>query len=281
MTSVSKWTFGAAALLAAGMPNGGFAQGNGTATPVMLTYADVADLFAASPIVARVRVVSATRIDDARAETRPAGSTRFLIEGEVQSLIRGTGAIPPRVRYLADIAPDSRGKLPKLKKAVVLIAALPVAGRAGEVQLTTRDAQQPWSAPLEAQVRDIVASVVAPGAAPPIAGIASAFHVTGSVPGEGETQIFLKTGTNAPISISVLSRPGEAKRWALALGEIVDEAAAVPARDTLAWYRLACTLPPVLPADATAELSAADVDAARADYAFVMTSLGECTRMRS
>lgn len=280
MRSALKWTLGAAALLAAGAPNGGFAQGSGAATPVMLTYADVADLFASSPIVARVRVVSATRIEDARAQTRSAGTTRFLIEGEVQSLIRGTGAIPPRVRYLADIAPDSRGKSPKLKKAVVLIAALPVAGRAGEVQLTTRDAQQPWSAPLEAQVRDIVASVVAPGAAPPIAGIASAFHVTGSVTGEGETQIFLKTGTNAPISISVLSRPGEAKRWALALGEIVDEAAAVPARDTLAWYRLACTLPPVLPPDATGELGAAEADAARSDYAFVIESLGECTRTR-
>ena len=78
----------------------------------------------------------------------------------------------------------------------------------------------------------------------------------------------------------MLTRPGQPKRWAFALGEIVDEAAAPPAPDTLAWYRLACFLPRTLPDAAVSELAAADADAARTDYAFVIAALGACPRVR-
>ncbi|MBA3898011.1 MAG: hypothetical protein H0X36_12955 [Sphingomonadaceae bacterium] len=120
----------------------------------------------------------------------------------------------------------------------------------------------------------------AAGALPPVTGVGGAFHVAGSIPGEGETQIFLTTQTGAPVSLSVLRRPGEAPSWSLAQGEIVDEAGAAPPRDTLAWYRLACFLPRALPDRPTAELAAADADAARADYAFVLEGLGACGRVR-
>ena len=128
--------------------------------------------------------------------------------------------------------------------------------------------------------RSIIASVAAPDAPPAITGIASAFHTAGTITGEGETQIFLSTVTGAPISMTVLTRPGQPKRWAFALGEIVDEAAAPPAPDTLAWYRLACFLPRALPDAAVAELAGADADAARADYSFIAQSLGPCARLR-
>jgi hypothetical protein len=82
-----------------------------------------------------------------------------------------------------------------------------------------------------------------PGAAPRITGIGRAFHVPGNLPGESETQIFLQTADSRPVSLSVLRRPGETPRWAVALSEIVDEAAVPPAPGTLLWYRLACTLP--------------------------------------
>ena len=81
--------------------------------------------------------------------------------------------------------------------------------------------------------------VVAPDAPPAITGLGNAFHVPGTLPGEGETQIFVQTATGAPISLSILRRPGEQRRWAVALGEVVDDAAAPPPRDTLLWYRLA------------------------------------------
>ena len=110
--------------------------------------------------------------------------------------------------------------------------------------------------------------------------VASAFHSAGNLVGEGETQIFLSTLRAQPVSLTVLRRPGIEPRWAVALGEIVDEAARPPERDTLGWYRLACFLPPTLPDTALSELTAENADAAKADYAFVIGSLGPCTRTR-
>ncbi|MEJ8631589.1 hypothetical protein P0F65_21095 [Sphingomonas sp. I4] len=78
----------------------------------------------------------------------------------------------------------------------------------------------------------------------------------------------------------MLRRPGEERRYAVALSEIVDESAAPPARDTLLWYRLACALPASLPDRSTASLSPEDAEAAREDYRFVLRKLGPCQRER-
>jgi hypothetical protein len=242
------------------------------------SYADTADVFAGAPLVLRAKIVAATALKGTSAAP---GTTRFFIEADAIALIRGAGGVAPRVRYLVDIAPDSRGRLPKLKKLDVLLAAQPVAGRPGEIQLVAPDAQQRWSAPLDARVRSIATAAADPAAPPEVTGIASAFHVAGTVIGEGETQIFIATASGAPVSLSILRRPGESPRWALALGEIVDEAAAKPARDTLTWYRLACFLPTDLPVAAARDLSTADADIAREDYALVMRDLGACPRTRA
>ncbi|WP_239026002.1 hypothetical protein [Sphingomonas paeninsulae] len=241
-----------------------------------LHYADVVDLYGAAPVALRARIKSATRIKDA---VLPAGINRFYIEADVIALIRGPG-VPPHLTYIVDLPLDSRGRVPKLKGADVLVAALPVRDRPGELQLTARDAQMMWTASLDAQVRSVITAVLAPDAAPVVTGVGSAFHVAGSIPGEGETQIFLTTANGAPVSLSILRRPGQEPRWALALGEIVDEAAGPPAKDTLPWYRLACFLPHTLPDAAVTELAAADANAAREDYAFVIARLGVCERTR-
>lgn len=273
----AKATLFVSALL---MVNGGFAAIPKPSPPSPADawrYADVADLFAGAPIVLRAKIISATRI---KAPPTPSGAVRFYVEANVVSLIRGPQAVPPRLVWLVDMMPDSRGKIAKLAKADVLVAALPVAGRPGEIRLAARDAQPFWSPALETRVRNIISSVAAPDAPPAITGIASAFHTAGTVTGEGETQIFLSTVTTAPISVSVLTRPGQPKRWAFALGEIVDESAAPPTPDTLAWYRLACFLPRALPDAAVGELPASDADAARTDYGFVVEALGVCPRTR-
>lgn len=260
--------------------NGGFAA-NPASAPVVPAdawrYADMADLFAGAPLVIHARITAATAI---KMPPRPDGAVRFYVEGDVVALIRGAQAVPPKVIWLVDMQPDSRGKIPKLKKMQVLLAALPVQERAGEIRLAARDAQVFWSPSVELRARAVITSAAAPDAPPPVTGISSAFHTAGTVTGEGETQIFLATASSAPVSISILTRPGQAKRWAVALGEIVDEAADPPARDTLTWYRLACFLPPTLPATAVAELPPSDADAARADYGFVMQALGACPRTR-
>ena len=266
------------------LPNGGNAQVSNVPAVVSpvdrWSYAEIADLFLAAPIVARARIVEAIPVKDSQATPPRAATIRYYLVADVVTLIRGTDGIAPRIAWIADVPVDLRGKVPKLKRIEVMVAALPVPGRAAEVRLAARDAMVPWSAAFEARVRGIVASGLATDAPPRVTGIASAFHSRGNLPGEGETQIFLTTERAQPVSLSVLRRPGQAPRWAVALGEIVDEAARPPSRDTLGWYRLACSLPPALPQKAIDDLSPEDATAARDDYAFVIGALGPCTRAR-
>ena len=124
-------------------------------------------------------------------------------------------------------------------------------------------------------MRGITKDVLAADAPPTITGVGNAFHVPGTLPGEGETQVFLQTANGAPVSLQILRRPGEQPRWSVSLGDIVDEGAGPPARDTLLWYRLACGLPRELPATAF-EAEDANARLAREDYATVLASLGPC-----
>ena len=244
-------------------------------------YADLADLVLASPVIADATIRSATRIKGAEAAGLAPGLTRFYVEADVAALIRGAAGLPPRVGYLVDVAPDARGRVPKLKKARVLIFARTVPGSPDQLQLSAPDAQLAWTPSLDARVREIGRAALAADAPPAITGVASAFHVAGSLPGEGETQLFLRTADQRPVSLSILRRPGERPRWSVALGEIVDEGAGPPARDTLLWYRLACDLPAALPAESVASLEPADAAIAQEDYRFVIESLGPCGRKRA
>src|SRR3546814_13453604 len=107
------------------------------------------------------------------------------------------------------------------------------------IQLVAPDAQLDWDPATEAQLRAILTELVKPGAPPRITGIANGFHVPGTLPGEGETQLFLDTATGDPVSLTITTSADGSRRWSAAFGEIVD-GAGVPKRHTLAWYRLAC-----------------------------------------
>jgi hypothetical protein len=246
-----------------------------------LTYADLADLALAAPVAAHVRVRRADALSQREAPTVPAGHRRFLIEADLVALIRGTGGLPGRVSYLVDLPNDSRGRPARVRRGTeYLLLAAPVAGRAAELRLAARGAQLPFSAEAAARLRSILREATAANAPPRITGIGRAFHVPGSLPGESETQIFLQTADNRPISLNVLRRPGERPRWSVALGEMVDEAAETPRPDSLLWYRLACTLPPALPGSSLSEASADEARAIRADYRLVSEGLGRCVRNR-
>jgi len=244
-------------------------------------YADLVDLILAAPVVADAVVRSAVRIRGAEAAGLAPGLQRFYVEADVAALVRGAGGLPPRVGYLLDVAPDARGRAPRLKKQRVLLFARAVAATPGQLQLVAPDAQAAWTPTLDARVREIARAAVAADAPPVVTGIGNAFHVAGALPGEGETQVFLATADARPVSLSILRRPGERPRWAVALSEIVDDAAGPPRRDTLLWYRLACALPPELPPRSTAALDPADAEAARADYRVVIAALGPCGRTRA
>lgn len=259
-------------------PAAGLAQA-GASAPAF-RYADLADRALAAPVALIVTVTQAIRLEPAQSPRLSAGHVRLFVEATATRLIRGPETIPPQVRYLADVPLDAKGKVPKLKKATMLLLARTVPNRPGDLQLVAPDAQLPLTPAVEQQVRAILTEAVRADAPPPITGIASAFHVAGAIPGEGETQIFLTTRDNRPISLNVLRRPGEQPSWSVALSEVVDEAAQPPARDTLLWYRLACGLPRALPDTATADLDADAAQAARADYGYVLEKLGACTRAR-
>lgn len=247
-------------------------------TVAAASYAELADLAVPAPVAAIARIASASRLKPAQAPDVPAGHARLYVEADVDTLIRGREGLPSRVAYLADVPFDARGRVPRLTKQRVILLAATVPGRPGQLRLISRRGQLPWSAELEARLRAILLAASAADAPPRIVGVGSAFHVAGSLPGESETQIFLETGDDRQVSLSVLRRPGEEPRWAVALGEIVDESAEPPARDTLLWYRLACSLPPTLPDRSVADLPTADAAAARADYLVVIAGLGPCGR---
>jgi hypothetical protein len=243
-----------------------------------LTYADMADLALAAPVVAGVEILNATRLKDDAAKGVPAGQTRFYVEAQVRALIRGRDGLPGQVRYLVDADTDARGRPVKLRKARAIVLAQPVPERPGELRLARPYAQLPWTDAIEQQLRAILTEANAASPPPRVTGVTGAFYVPGSLPGESETQIFLSTSRGQPVSLNVLRRPGETPRWAVATGEMVDEAAAPPARDTLLWYGLACFLPAALPAASVADLGEASASAARADYLLVRQGLGECAR---
>src|SRR3546814_8988873 len=110
--------------------------------------------------------------------------------------------------------------------------------------------------------------------------VGDAFHVPGTIPGESETQIFLRTSDQRPVSLSVLRRPGEAPKWSGSLDEMVDESSAPAGRDTLLWYRLACFLPGQLPQSSVENASPDQAEAFRTDHRFILEPPGPCDRQR-
>jgi hypothetical protein len=251
------------------------------APPSTLTYADLADLALEAPVAAHVRIADSARLKPAEAPGLRAGRTRFYVQADVVSLIRGAAGLPARVSYLADLPNDAAGKPPKLRrKAEYIVLAARVRGRPAELRLVGVDAQLPYTAADATRLRSILREGTRSGAAPAIVGIGKAFHVPGSLPGESETQIFLLAEDQRPVSLTVLRRPGETPVWAVSLTEIVDNAAAPPAPNSLLWYRLACALPRTLPAQSVAEASPDEAAAIKADYGLVLARLGPCARNR-
>ena len=243
---------------------------------VPLDYSEFARLALAAPVVADATIRSATAIKGAQAIGLAPGLARFYVTADVTTLIRGPAGIAARLHWLVDMPLDARGRAPKLKKARVLVFARTLAGRPTDLQLVYPDGQRPWTPALDQLVRRILTDSLDPAAPPVVTGVANAFFVPGALPGEGETQIFLRTADSRPISLSVQRDAIGARRWSVALSEVVDAAVPPPARDSLLWYRLACALPASLPAAAAVDDDPGNAARAREDYTFVIQSLGRC-----
>ena len=277
--------FGALAVAAAGTGLSAPAESQTAASigsaPSVFSYADLADLALTAPIAAHVRVVRAVPVRREQAAGLPANIVRLYVQADVVGLVRGAVGLPPRIAYIVDLPRDAKGRAPAIRKgSAFLLLAASVPGRPSELRLIAPDAHIPWTAERAEQVRAILQEAAGADAPPRITGIGRAFHVPGSLPGESETQIFLQAADGRPVSLNVLRRPGLAPLWSVALSEIVDDAAAAPRPQSLLWYRLACTLPPALPAQSFADTGPGAAAAIRADYALVTTGLGPCTRHR-
>ena len=264
---------------------GGMAMAQNPARPAGLatndlSYADLVDLADVAPLVARVELREAVALKPERAGNVRPGFARVYVRARTTALLVGEG-LGESVGYLADVALDPKGRVPKLRKRAMLVFARTVEGRPGELQLVAPDGQQAWTPALEERTRAILTELVAPGAAPRVTGVREAMHVRGTLLDEGETQIFLATQSGDPVSITVLRRPGAAAPlWGVALGEIVDQAARPPARDTLAWYRLACFLPNGVTPATILPGNEADRRKAAEDDRYVRGQLGACPRTR-
>ncbi len=245
-----------------------------------LSYADIADLSDEAPIILKAVVTDSIKVKPERAPGLKPGMQRLFVEARIESLIRSDTAMPAAIRYIVDMSVDARGKVPKIKKQPFLVFARSGAG-AGELQLVALDGQLPWTPERETKVRSVVRELVALESPASITRIVRAFHVPGTVVGEGETQIFLQTTNNAPISITIINREGQRPIWAVSLSEIVDEAARPPVRGSLLWYRLACFLPKSLPQSVLGYEDSPESRQARNDYAMVMRELGACPRSRN
>ncbi len=249
-----------------------------TAAAPTLTYADLAGLADAAPLVVRVSPRKIARLEPARAPGLKPGRARLYIEAKTEALVAGQASLGEVLRYLVDVPVDAKGKPANLKKkSVVLFARL---GRPGELQLVLPDAQLIWDPVLDVRLRGILGELLAPGAPQRITGVREAIHVGGNLAGEGETQIFLATANEEPAAITVNRSPGQPPRWSVSFSEVLEQSGKVPPRDTLAWYRLACFLAPELPVGATESGSAADRAMAADDYRYVLSQLGPCPRTR-
>jgi uncharacterized protein YbaR (Trm112 family) len=244
------------------------------------SYADVADLVTISPLILDVQIRKVTKVPAEQAVGVPANLQRLVIDADVLALLLGDGGFAGTARFLLDVPKDAKGNIPKLKKARYFLLGSKVAGKPGTIKLARPDALIEYSVANDALVRAITKEVVIIDAPQPISAITSAFHSPGTVVGEGETQIFVETRTAKIYSLSVFSRPGVPKRWAVSTGEVIDESATAPAKATLLWYRLACGLPRMLDAKLVETAEEENVARAQADYRFIIESLGSCDRRR-
>jgi hypothetical protein len=252
-------------------------QTTAAAPAASFSYTRFADLVVAAPTIVDATIHDVIGLKGPQADGVQPGYARVYINADVAALIRAPGALPPTVGYIADVPLDARGRMPKLRKSRVLLFARP-AGEAGQLQLVSLDGQQPWSPEADALTRRITTDVVAANAPPAITGVGHAFHTPGTLPGEGETQIFLTTADGSPISLNVVRRQGEPPHWSPSIGDLADPNAQPPERDTLLWYRLACGLPAAIPDASLDGVEPADAAAAREDYKVILDSLGGCER---
>ena len=244
------------------------------------TYADLADLADPAELVLRVKVSRQSVVEPDRAPGLAAGMVRLYLVAKPEEALSGQRPAVKAVKYLVDVPLSANGKVPRLAGKRQIVFARLVSGRPDELQLVAPDAQIVADPALVARLAPVLTELGDPGAPPRVSGIRDILSVPGNLAGESETQLFLKSQRDGPVLVSVVRRPGQSPIWSVSWSELVDQAGRPPAPDTLAWYRLACSLPERLPPRANIGSSDADRTRAMRDYALIRQELGACNRTR-
>ncbi len=245
------------------------------------TYADLVTFALASDLVAIVTVDDAIAFPPERAPNVPPARVRIYIESLTQSLLASPRGVGESLIFVTETDREPDGDVPDWEDRRFIIFADQSATRPNEVQLVSSRAMFPAGPVVEARVRRVLRQLAAADIPTAITGIRDVISIEGNLAGESETQMFVETESGAPVSLTVLRRPGMQPQWGVSLGEIVDTSARPPERESLAWFRFACSLPAELPADAFLQSDRASQQRAREDYAFVRRELGPCERRYS
>ena len=273
-----------AALAVSGCAGSGVERGSGQPISAELpperapTYADLVDHALQAEIVGVVFVDDQVVVPAERAPNLAPGQVRLYVESTIQRLLKSPVPLGESLNFLVDKMPNQDGELPRITRQAFVFFADPVAGKPGSIQLLSSDSLIPAGPMIEARLEQVLNQLAAGDALPAITGVKDVISVAGNLAGESETQMFIQTATGAPVSLSVVRRPGMDPQWGVSLGEIVDQAALPPAPETIAWYRFACELPEQLPADSYLQNDRASRQQAQEDYAFIKRELGPCER---
>lgn len=245
------------------------------------TYADLVTFALAADVVAVVTVDDQAAFPAERAPDVGPDRIRLYIESLTRNLLVSPTGLGESLIFVTDVDREPDGDVPDLEKRDFVIFADLVPGRPGDVRLVKSDSFFPAGPMIENRVRQVLRQLAAVDAPPAITGVRDVISVAGNLAGESETQMFVETATGAPVSLTVIRRPGMRPNWGVSLGEIVDTSAQPIQRDTIAWYRFACSLPESLPDSAFLQNDRQSRERAREDYAYVLSELGRCERRYS
>lgn len=242
------------------------------------TYADLVTLAMRADTVAIVEVEEQIPFPPERAPGVAPADVRLYLEALTQALLKAPTSVGETMVFVVDQRRLADGEPPELEERRFLLFGDLSTSQPSALQLLSSRSMLPAGPRIEARVRQVLNQLAAADAPPGIAGVRDVISVPGNLAGESETQMFIETDTGAPVSLTVIRRPGMAPQWGISLGELVDASARPPAPETLVWFRFACFLPRELPDDSFLQRDRVSQSQARADYAFVLAELGTCER---
>ncbi|WP_120076360.1 hypothetical protein [Aurantiacibacter odishensis] len=242
------------------------------------TYADLVTMAMDADTVAIVAVEDQIPFPAERAPNLPPSQVRLYIEALTQSLLVAPQGVGSELVFVVDQKRDADGDAPDLEDRTFLIFGDLSRSQPGAIQLLSSDSMLPAGPRIESRVRRVLTQLASADVPPAITGVRDVISVPGNLAGESETQMFVETESGAPVSLSVIRRPGMTPEWGVSLGELVDASATPPEPESLEWFQFACFLPRELPADSFLQTDRASQARAREDYAFILAELGPCER---